>query len=180
MATPLPRRIFATTGTMSANNEDLSPSGPPRVMLIDGEPPIFEVLDEATVRYTWSKPNPFFLPALASAAPALHLSARALPQAISRALQIGRKKEKEEGFGGSATGRPSTTRTTISTSSTIPDLPTLQPWVNTTRPPADPFRRHAQSLFPPDRPRGASAPLYRRSRHDGRRQQTDPGQSRLG
>ena len=41
-----------------ANNRELSPSGPPRDLLVDGEPPKFEVLDESTVRYTWSKPNP--------------------------------------------------------------------------------------------------------------------------
>jgi len=52
-----------------ANNEALSPAGPPNLMLVDGEPPLFEVLDERTVRYSWSKPNPDFLPALAKASP---------------------------------------------------------------------------------------------------------------
>jgi len=52
-----------------ALNPELSPSGPPILMVVDGELPTFEVLDETTVRYTWSKPNPDFLPALASAAP---------------------------------------------------------------------------------------------------------------
>lgn len=52
-----------------ANNPDLSPGGPPIVMLVDGEPPVVEVIDETTIRYTWSKPNPFFLPALAGATP---------------------------------------------------------------------------------------------------------------
>ena len=36
-----------------------------------------------TVRYTWDEPNPLFLPALAGAAPALHLPAGALPEASS-------------------------------------------------------------------------------------------------
>jgi peptide/nickel transport system substrate-binding protein len=52
-----------------ANNDQLSPTGPPRELLIDGEPPIVEVIDERTVRSAWSKPNPFFLPALAVARP---------------------------------------------------------------------------------------------------------------
>src|SRR5580704_1286901 len=52
-----------------AENSELSSSGLPLQMLIDGEPPKFEVLDETTVRYTWSKPNPLFLPALAGPDP---------------------------------------------------------------------------------------------------------------
>ncbi len=52
-----------------ANHPDLSPSGPPAVMLVDGRPPVFEAVDETAVRYTWPAPNPEFLPALAGAAP---------------------------------------------------------------------------------------------------------------
>jgi peptide/nickel transport system substrate-binding protein len=37
--------------------------------VVDGEPAKFEVLNETTVRYTWSKPNPHFLPRLAGASP---------------------------------------------------------------------------------------------------------------
>ena len=50
-----------------AGNKDLSPAGPPEFMLVDGTPPKFEVLDPATVRFTWEKPNPRFLPQLAAA-----------------------------------------------------------------------------------------------------------------
>jgi len=50
-------------------NEDLSLFGPPQVMIVDGKPPRFEILDELTVRYTWPSPNPDFLPALAGARP---------------------------------------------------------------------------------------------------------------
>ncbi|MEM7119965.1 MAG: ABC transporter substrate-binding protein [Pseudomonadota bacterium] len=52
-----------------ATHPDLSPAGPPKILTVDDELPVFEVIDELTVRYTWSKPNPDFLPALASAAP---------------------------------------------------------------------------------------------------------------
>src|SRR5258708_37672348 len=38
-------------------------------MLVGGEPPKFEVIDETTLRYTWAKPNPLFLPALAGPDP---------------------------------------------------------------------------------------------------------------
>ena len=38
-------------------------------MLVDGEPPVIEIIDDVTIRYTWSKANPDFLPALAGASP---------------------------------------------------------------------------------------------------------------
>ena len=44
-----------------ANNKELRPTGPPTDLLVDGEPPKFEFPD-TRVRYTWSKPNPHFLP----------------------------------------------------------------------------------------------------------------------
>lgn len=52
-----------------ANNASLSPSGPPRFMLVYGLKPILEILDETTLRYTWASPNPLFLPELAKARP---------------------------------------------------------------------------------------------------------------
>ncbi len=52
-----------------ALNEELSPSGPPKAMRLGDELPKVEILDETTVRYSWSKPNPFFVPALAAASP---------------------------------------------------------------------------------------------------------------
>ena len=51
------------------NNLDLSPFGPPPTLLVDGEAPRFEILDAHRVRYSWSKPNPSFLPAIAGARP---------------------------------------------------------------------------------------------------------------
>jgi len=52
-----------------ANNADLSPIGPPATLIVDGEKARFEVVDQHTVRYSWSKPNPHFLPALADTSP---------------------------------------------------------------------------------------------------------------
>ena len=52
-----------------ANHEELSSSGPPAELLVDGEAPEVTFPDETTVRYAWSKPNPFFLPAIAGASP---------------------------------------------------------------------------------------------------------------
>ena len=52
-----------------ANNKELSPVGPPKVMTVAGEAPVFEVINKYKFRYTWPKPNPDFLPRLAGASP---------------------------------------------------------------------------------------------------------------
>lgn len=52
-----------------ALNPDLSPSGPPVELLVEGQKPLVEVIDPVTIRYTWVQPNPLFLPALAQARP---------------------------------------------------------------------------------------------------------------
>ncbi|MEM8814139.1 MAG: ABC transporter substrate-binding protein [Pseudomonadota bacterium] len=52
-----------------SNNEMLSPSGPDQFMLVDGQPPQFEVIDPQTVRFTWHAANPQFLTDLAKSRP---------------------------------------------------------------------------------------------------------------
>ena len=52
-----------------ANNKELSPSGPPDLFLVDGKLPKVEIIDERHIRYSWDKPNPRFLPALAMPRP---------------------------------------------------------------------------------------------------------------
>ena len=52
-----------------ANNPDLSPLGAPIFMKVDGQPPQVDIIDELTIRYTWQRPNPTFLPQLAGARP---------------------------------------------------------------------------------------------------------------
>ncbi len=52
-----------------ANNKDLSPNGPSVELLVDGQPPKVEIIDEVTIRYSWDKPNPDFIESQARAAP---------------------------------------------------------------------------------------------------------------
>ena len=52
-----------------ANNKSLSPLGAPKQLIVNGKPPVFEVVDAQTVRFSWNEPNPHFLPALGSATP---------------------------------------------------------------------------------------------------------------
>ncbi len=122
-----------------ANNEALSPTGPPRVLLVDGEPPEVETPNEVTVRYTWSKPNPFFLIALAGARPLfIHQPAHYLKQfhgdfAEEEALAAKLKASKARNW--AALYRRNARQYRFNN----PDLPTLQPWVNTTAPPSQRF-----------------------------------------
>ena len=119
-----------------ATDATLSPFGPPRAYLAGGGPPRFEVLDGHTVRYTWPRPNPFFLPALAGArpeplyAPAHYLRAFHARYADVDALE---KLAREEGKRNWAAVHTSRFRPYKNTN---PDLPSLQPWVNTTAPPS--------------------------------------------
>ena len=119
-----------------AQHEELRPTGPPIQMVVDGELPAFEILDERTVRYTWSKPNPFFLPALAGAAPLeVALPAHYLkplhqdyadPDALAAEVAAEDARDWAQLFG----------RHSDEYDATDPNLPTLQPWRLVTPPPA--------------------------------------------
>ncbi len=113
-----------------ATNTELSPTPPP-FLLAGGELPKFEVIDETTVRYTWAKPNPGFLPALAAARPPFiyrpsHYLKQFNPkygdqQAIDKLVEEARVRSwaplhnlRDEMY-----------------DATNPDLPSLQPWIAT-------------------------------------------------
>ena len=122
-----------------ANNGELSPAGPPISLLVEGEPPRFEILDKYTVRYTWSKPNPAFLPVLAGArplyifAPAHYLKQFHPNYADAADLAERVRKHRQRNWAAMHN------RLDNSYKNNNPDLPTLQPWVNTTKPPSERF-----------------------------------------
>ena len=121
-----------------ANNKELSPAGPPRDMLVDGQPPKFEVLNETTIRYTWPKPNPHFLPRMAGASPLfIFRPAHYLKQFHKKYSEKVRREEAE----GTAKRKWSAVHNRMDNlyEGDNPELPTLQPWHNTTKPPADRF-----------------------------------------
>ena len=122
-----------------ASNEDLAKFGPPAVLLVNGKPPVFEVIDDLTVRYTWENPNPFFLPALAGARPeTIFAPGHYLKQFHGRYTDVATLEELAE-----KEGRRNWASVHIARfrpyKNINPDLPTLQPWVNTTRPPSQRF-----------------------------------------
>lgn len=122
-----------------ANDPKLRPSGPPVQMLVDGQPPTVEVLDELTIRYSWSQANPYFVPALAAAStmfiyrPAHYLKqfheAYVDAAALDKLVADDNARDWAQLFG---------RRDTIN-KWTNPDLPTLQPWMQTTAMPTERF-----------------------------------------
>jgi peptide/nickel transport system substrate-binding protein len=121
-----------------ANNRELSPTGPPSDLLVNGEPPKVEYPDKQTVRYTWSKANPDFLPRMAGASPLfIFRPAHYLKQFHSKY----NKKVLEAGAGGANKRGWAAVHNREDNMYQFdnPKLPTLQPWVNTTKPPADRF-----------------------------------------
>lgn len=111
------------------HNAELSPKGLPGFLIVEGNAPTFEVVNETTVRYTWPTPNPTFLTALAGPRPEeLFLPAHYLkqflpkytePEALAAAVKAAGAKDWQTLFHDSA-------RTYRNTN---PDLPSLQPWV---------------------------------------------------
>ena len=129
------------------NNEDLTFSGPDIRLLVDGEKPVVEKLDDLTIRWSWSKPNRFFLPALAAAnqlflyRPAHYLKRfhqkyadpEQLKQEIAKDgsrdwIQLFLRKDRLNDFDD-------------------PDMPTLQPWRLVTRPPSTRFVAERNPYF---------------------------------
>jgi peptide/nickel transport system substrate-binding protein len=133
-----------------ANNEELSPSGPPRELVIEGEPAKVEILDELTVRYSWSHRNPFFLPALASPAPLfIYRPAHYLKQFHTRYGVLEEAGKKGAGKKDSAMRNWAAKHNNLDNMYKFdnPDLPTLGPWINTTRPPATRFVARRNPYF---------------------------------
>jgi len=120
-------------------NEDLHPYGPDTRLLVDGERPEVTVVDEHTIRYEWSKPNPELLPALAGATP-LYLYAPA-----HYLKQFHEDYADPDALAGivEESGYQDWIAVHIVNSDLYdadnPELPTLQPWVNTTDPPSERF-----------------------------------------
>ncbi len=118
------------------HNRKLFPGGVPNALLVNGKPPKFEVLGKTRVRYSWEAPNPYFLSALARPLPfTIFLPSHYLKQfhgkfanPVELALQV--RKFKKPNWATLHHSRDDFRN---------PDLPTLQPWINTTPVPAKRF-----------------------------------------
>ena len=121
------------------NNAELSRGGASAVMLVDGKPPVFEVIDELTVRYSWAKPNPQFLPSLAGASPNyIAQPAHYLKQFHMKYADQAELDAKVKAAGSRDWVALHTVKSRAYRPEN-PELPTLEPWMNTTPPPAERF-----------------------------------------
>jgi peptide/nickel transport system substrate-binding protein len=121
-----------------ANNKELSPTGPPSDLLVGGEAPKVEFPDRQTVRYSWSKPNPEFLPRMAGASPLFIFRPAAYLKQFHP--KYSKKVAAEEASGASKRGWAAVhNREDNMYQFDNPKLPTLQPWMNTSKPPAERF-----------------------------------------
>ena len=121
-----------------ANDKDLSPAGPPAELLVDGKQPLVEYLDKTTIRYTWVKANPEFLPRMAGPSPLfIFRPAHYLKQFHKKYTP--KVVEMEKNDPGKRSWAAIHNREDNMYQFDNPKLPTLQPWINTTKPPADRF-----------------------------------------
>jgi peptide/nickel transport system substrate-binding protein len=115
----------------------LSPAGLPVTLTPNGEKPRFEVIDPQTVRYSWSRPNPLFLPALAGPsplfiyAPAHYLKQFHAKYADKEALKALVKQKGVRNWASLQHKMSAMYR------NDNPDLPSLEPWILKTWPPAE-------------------------------------------
>jgi peptide/nickel transport system substrate-binding protein len=120
-------------------NRQITPSGPPQSLLADGQPPRVTFPDDHTVRFVWDRPNPYFLPALAAPAPLyIYRPAHYLKQvhqkyADKTKLEERVKAERMRNWAQLHNRLDNMYR------NDNPDLPTLEPWVLQTKPPAERF-----------------------------------------
>jgi peptide/nickel transport system substrate-binding protein len=135
-----------------ANNEELSPVGPPIALAIEGALPRVEIIDETTVRYSWSQPNPTFLQELAKASP-LYI------YRPSHYLKRGRAREESRGGAPTQLGRAAQSpgRPLQERQCGPAQSATLDQYHQAA---VVPLPLQAQSLFPPGRPQGTAAALH--------------------
>ncbi|MDF3073340.1 MAG: transporter substrate-binding protein [Alphaproteobacteria bacterium] len=122
-----------------ANNRELNLSGPPQDMLVDGEPPRIDIIDAQTIRYTWKQPNANFLPSIAGASPmwifrpAHYLKKFHVKYADAKALEEAIEKER------AGTWPRLHNKLDDMYRNENRDLPRLDPWIPTSRPPTQRF-----------------------------------------
>jgi peptide/nickel transport system substrate-binding protein len=119
-----------------ANNKELSPSGPSVELLVDGQPPKVEIIDERTIKYSWDKPNPYFIESQARAAPLfLFRPAHYLKKFHARYTDAAEIAKSLRG-GQQGSWIQIYRRLDVMYANDNIDLPSLNPWVLTTPSPA--------------------------------------------
>ena len=121
------------------NNKTLSPSGPSVELLVDGQPPKVEIIDATTIRYSWDAPNPHFIESQARAAPLwLFRPAHYLKKFHIRYTPPDEIAKSTKG-GQAGNWVQIHRRHDVMYANDNVELPTLNPWMLTTSPPAQRF-----------------------------------------
>jgi peptide/nickel transport system substrate-binding protein len=145
-----------------ANDPNLSPSGPPKSMLVNGLPPQIDILDDRRVRYSWTAPHPTFLSRLAGPSPLfLYRPAHYLKRFHKKFADKGmldRAIHNARLHGWAALHNRLDNMYLFDN----PDLPTLQPWVNRTTPPATRFVAERNPFYHRIDPKGRQLPYLDR------------------
>ena len=121
-----------------ANNKDLSSGGPNVELLVDGKPPKVEIIDPLTIKYTWDKPNPYFIESQARAAP-LFLYRPAHYLRKFHAKYTPEAEILKSAKGGQQSWVAIYRRNDVMYANDNVELPSLNPWVSTTPSPAQRF-----------------------------------------
>ena len=145
-----------------AQNKELSPGGPARELIVDGELPKVTFSSPTEVIYEWSKPNPEFAAWLAGARPpAIYRPAHYLKQFHERYADTAKlaetvETERRKNWADLHASRDRYYR------ADNPDRPTLQPWKTVTRPPSDRFVFERNPYYHRVDPKGRQLPYIPR------------------
>nr|WP_233270659.1 ABC transporter substrate-binding protein [Chachezhania sediminis] len=113
-----------------ANNEELSPSGPPDFLIVNDKLPAVTFPDETTVVFEWDAPNPDFLQTLALASPPfIYRPAKFLKQYHAKYAEDGSLQSAIVNAKASSWAALHNKLDNMYKFDN-PELPTLQPWVN--------------------------------------------------
>lgn len=133
---PFTSADFAYWWEHVANNEELSPGGPPSLLVVDGELPKVQFPDPWTVRFAWSKPNNLFLLDQAGASPTMLYRPVHYLRQFHKAFTDPDKLKKMARAERRRNWAELHNKRDEMYVMNNPDMPTLQPWKPSVEPPA--------------------------------------------
>jgi peptide/nickel transport system substrate-binding protein len=145
-----------------ARNLDLRPAGPPAFMIVDGEPPKVEIIDATHIRYSWSKPNPRFLPSLAGPRPDWIYSPAHYLKHYHKKYADPVKLTKMAKDRQMASWATNFNKLDDPYEASNPEQPTLDPWRIMTKAPAQQFIFERNAFFHRVDPQGRQLPYIDR------------------
>lgn len=141
-----------------ALNKELMPSGPPVVLYVNGQLPKVTIIDETTIRYEWEQPNPNFLSSLAKPYPLfIYRPSQYLKNFHAKYADKQKLDEKIQELGQRNWAALHNKLDNMHRFDN-PELPTLQPWMNTTALPSDRFIFKRNPYFHRVDPKGQQLP----------------------